>query len=294
MKRFLLVFLSLSSVAIGMGREATIAYMQRQQQQEHADQLGREIIDFMYASMSVMMRQLNFSFLPEQQLKAIKSLMAQGANLNIVSRRTTPLILAVTINEVPLVKLFLDNGADVNIKNSEGTNALIEWAQSSISRLEIARILIEHGIDINAQDNKGKTALMYAAERGDVDKVTLLLDGIPTAKRSQISQLPQAERNKTYFKLLPPDLIKVVDQYVKIKADPNILSKERKNAFDYANAGFENFNKESTSQDPQKTARQADKFLNYVKIGQLLAPITIAKEQLPQQPSRRWWQLWKR
>ncbi len=293
MKRLVLVFLLFSLVSIGMGREATIAYMQRQQQQEHADQLGREIIDHMYASMSVMMRQMNFSFLPEQQLKAIKSLVAQGANLNIVSRRTTPLILAVTINEVPLVKLFLENGANVNIKNSEGTNALIEWAQSSISRLEIARILIEHGIDINAQDNKGKTALMYAAEHGYVDKVTLLLDGLATAKRPQISQLAESERNKTYFKLLPPDLIKVIDQYVKIKADPNILSKEGKNAFDYANAGFEKFKNEPTSQDPQKTARQANIFLNYVKIGQLLAPITIAKEQLPQQ-SRRWWQLWKR
>ena len=291
MKRFLLIFLFFSSIVVGMDREAAIALVQKQAQQKHADELGRQIIDLMYASMSVMMRQMNFSFLPEQQLKAIKSLVAQGANLNIVSRRTTPLILAVTINEVPLVKLFLENGADVNIKNSEGTNALIEWAESSIARLDIARILIEHGIDINAQDNKGKTALMYAAEHGYVDKVKLLLDGLATAKRPQILQLAATERNKTYFKLLPPDLIRVVDQYVKLKADPNIISKEGKTAFDYANDGFEKFKKEPTSQDPQKTARQADKFLNYVEVGRILLPITVAK-QLPQQ--RRWWQLWRR
>ncbi|OQE13833.1 hypothetical protein PENFLA_c043G02908 [Penicillium flavigenum] len=63
-----------------------------------------------------------------------------------------------------IVKLLLDNGADVNAQGGEYGNAL--QAASSIGHEEIAKLLLDNGADVNAQGGYGGNALKVAVVEG--------------------------------------------------------------------------------------------------------------------------------
>lgn len=54
-----------------------------------------------------------------------------------------------------LAKLLVENGANVNVKNSMGGTALIYAA--TFNKLEIAQLLLENGADKSVKDNRGGT-----------------------------------------------------------------------------------------------------------------------------------------
>ena len=70
------------------------------------------------------------------------------------------------------VRLFIENGMDVNARYGDGDTALLraawrgEWA--------VVRLLVEHGADVNAQNNNGDTALSFAKLSGSQEIVDLL------------------------------------------------------------------------------------------------------------------------
>jgi ankyrin repeat protein len=67
--------------------------------------------------------------------------LSKGANPNarsVIGR--TPLFSAVVDSQVNMVRLLVDNGADVNARDDRGT-AVLRLAHNR----EIRRILIEHG-----------------------------------------------------------------------------------------------------------------------------------------------------
>jgi ankyrin repeat protein len=84
------------------------------------------------------------------------------------------LIRASEKNDIALVRRLLDMGADVNVKDDYGWNALM--MASTYEDLDIARMLIDRGIDVNAKNNNGYNALMYASSNGHENIVRLLLD----------------------------------------------------------------------------------------------------------------------
>src|SRR5262249_47009391 len=57
------------------------------------------------------------------------------------------------------VKILLDNGADLEAKNSEGSSALHRAAEHSSA---LVKILIERGAKVNAQNNEGDSPMMCA------------------------------------------------------------------------------------------------------------------------------------
>jgi ankyrin repeat protein len=60
-----------------------------------------------------------------------------------------------------VVKLLLENGAQINARDEEGRTPLIEAA--SYSRFATVKVLLERGADLEASDNHGNTALLAAA-----------------------------------------------------------------------------------------------------------------------------------
>ena len=62
--------------------------------------------------------------------------------------------------------------ADVNVKNNNGTTALI-WAASN-GHAKVVSALIAAGADVNVKNNNGTTALMWAAYNGHAKVVSLL------------------------------------------------------------------------------------------------------------------------
>lgn len=78
--------------------------------------------------------------------------------------------------------LIQEMGADVNICDNEGRNALIhalkdyQRGKSESDVFEIGRFLLDHGIDVNCKDEAGRTALILAVQRKNTSLVKALLD----------------------------------------------------------------------------------------------------------------------
>jgi ankyrin repeat protein len=83
-----------------------------------------------------------------------------------------PLTAAATSQRTDLVKLLLENGADVNARDDEGYTALMEPAECGDQ--EVVEVLLAAGIDVNARNVEGFTALQYAKEQGHTKIVDLL------------------------------------------------------------------------------------------------------------------------
>ena len=71
------------------------------------------------------------------------------------------MIDAAKMNKPALLKCLLQNGADVDAKDSEGISALIYAA--AYGNLEIIKYLIIKGADINVANSDGQTVLIFAS-----------------------------------------------------------------------------------------------------------------------------------
>jgi len=87
----------------------------------------------------------------------------------------TSLMSAVISGDIDGVKFFAKSGAElVNQKNIGGATPLLLACREG--NLEIVKILIDNGANINATDNEGWTPLMRAALAGKKDVVDLLME----------------------------------------------------------------------------------------------------------------------
>jgi ankyrin repeat protein len=112
-----------------------------------------------------------------------------GTTLNL-GEGTTPLIRAARTNDVAVMKLLLEAGADPFLTLPDRTNALMTAAGLGYGGLrgegirivtptpegavEAVRLLLDQGMDVDAFNNAGNTALHGAVNRGD-PVVTLLV-----------------------------------------------------------------------------------------------------------------------
>ncbi|MBP7283433.1 MAG: ankyrin repeat domain-containing protein [Leptospiraceae bacterium] len=110
-------------------------------------------------------------------IEKVQIFLKTKVNVNATdSREMTPLLIAAGDNNLEMVKLLVEAGADVNRKHKEtGKNALIQAASNG--HLDILRYLLARpGVLVNAKDKEGKTALIHAVFNARKDAVNLLLD----------------------------------------------------------------------------------------------------------------------
>ena len=69
---------------------------------------------------------------------------------------------AVKSGDIQAVKVQVENGVDVNARDSEFQVTALSWAALQ-GHTEIAALLIERGADVNAKNQDGATALHSAA-----------------------------------------------------------------------------------------------------------------------------------
>ncbi|MCK9544929.1 MAG: ankyrin repeat domain-containing protein [Novosphingobium sp.] len=81
---------------------------------------------------------------------------------------------AIENNNIHIVKLLIDNGANINKKGYDNKEFIIHATE--LGHKEIVELLIKLNVDINAKDHLGDTALMIAARYNNTDIVKLLLD----------------------------------------------------------------------------------------------------------------------
>jgi ankyrin repeat protein len=86
---------------------------------------------------------------------------------------STPLMYAALYGSDESIRVLLDQGANPNTANNEGTTALM-WAVDSAEK---TRLLLDAGAAVDAHTESGRTALLIAAGRlGSSGVVKLLLD----------------------------------------------------------------------------------------------------------------------
>ncbi|OQB68781.1 MAG: Phosphocholine transferase AnkX [Spirochaetes bacterium ADurb.Bin133] len=108
----------------------------------------------------------------------VKLLLDNGADLNIYDKgKDGPLHCAAMYNQPEAVKLLVQNGADVNVKGNYGRTPLI-YSASSARLPEMVKFLIDSGADVNATNDSGENALfeLITREESNAEIAKILLD----------------------------------------------------------------------------------------------------------------------
>ncbi len=107
-------------------------------------------------------------------LDVMRLLVDQGADVNARNRRSsTPLFWA--IHDLDKVRLLLSRGATINARQVEGRTPVYQASVLAGGR-NILRLLLDSGADPNLGTMVGLTPLMAASVRGDVEAMRLLID----------------------------------------------------------------------------------------------------------------------
>jgi ankyrin repeat protein len=109
----------------------------------------------------------------------VRILLANGANPNVRLKKpiigrhnnllgdtslgdgTTPLMRAAKGNDLPVMRLLLEGGADPTLTLKDRTTTAMVAGS-----LEAIKLLVEHGVDVNAFNTNGQTIVHSAAARG--------------------------------------------------------------------------------------------------------------------------------
>jgi hypothetical protein len=106
------------------------------------------------------------------KLKVVEVLVCYGADVNSVSDTgSSPVRSACFMTHLDIVKLLVENGADIQRPNYNGGTCLINSVQS----VELCEFLLKNGAFVNAQDVQSKTALHYAIQEHRFETTKLLL-----------------------------------------------------------------------------------------------------------------------
>jgi ankyrin repeat protein len=98
----------------------------------------------------------------KRSIEVIESLLNDGASSNAINgNQMTPLLYAIIQNNIPLIMILLNYGADPNFAGDGLITPPLILA-TRYSHFAITKLLIHRDVNINITDNSGKTALIYA------------------------------------------------------------------------------------------------------------------------------------
>ena len=76
--------------------------------------------------------------------------------------------------DLALVRELLDNGVDVNTRDSHNSTAL-EYA-AEFGQVEMVKLLLERSAEVNTCNNDGETPLYSAGDNGQIEIEKMLRD----------------------------------------------------------------------------------------------------------------------
>ncbi len=103
----------------------------------------------------------------------VAQLLNHGANPNYCNNPDTPLSLAIINNWQEITCYLLQAGANPNARLADGKTILMKLCDQN--NVDMIRCFLRFGADVNLEDRGGGTALMWAAHRGHLEGVKLLL-----------------------------------------------------------------------------------------------------------------------
>ena len=168
--------------------------------------------------------------------KKIKSIIDKEVNIKSLietkdKENNTALILASKFGYIEVVKILIENGADINAKDNGGTTALMNAStEDDYINYEICKLLIENGANVNDKDLQGANALIYGSTflKWDLSIIKLLIDSgieINTQNKDGYTALMEATISGNY---------ETVKLLIENGADINIKNNDGKIALDFA------------------------------------------------------------
>ena len=123
----------------------------------------------------------------QEKFELADLLIEKNADVNVTGlyrtvKNQSPLYQAIIKGNFDLAKKLLEKKADPNITDSEGSFPLAEVVIRSDANPEFIKLMLENGADVNKQEKNGSTALLYVASNKGLNPKTrqeivkLLLD----------------------------------------------------------------------------------------------------------------------
>lgn len=111
----------------------------------------------------------------ENGIQIARMLVDKGADTNFgMPNGFTPLMGAAQLNDVEKAQMLLENGANVNLRQTMTDTAAISIAVA-LGHRDMVELLLEHRADISAGINKRTTLLSYSSTLARADIMELLL-----------------------------------------------------------------------------------------------------------------------
>ena len=111
-----------------------------------------------------------------EDLEVVKLFIQLGANVNAKNRYdSTPLQLAAKNGNIDVAKCLIEHGAKLDMKNKIYGRAAIHYAVI-YGKIEVAKCLIEHGAKVDMKNEDGEAPLHLATENGDIEVVKCLIE----------------------------------------------------------------------------------------------------------------------
>ncbi|KAF4525400.1 hypothetical protein B566_EDAN014169 [Ephemera danica] len=162
--------------------------------------------------------------------EVVKLLLNTGADPNLLDNRGNSALLYAARNEsetvIPIIHTLIRHGANLHVKDSFGQSPLMESIFTQ--NIEIVKIFIQAGSDLNLKDKSGCPVLLYAIRSNNpvfAVKVTLelLLAGcdVNVQDSEGNTALIEACRN-----LYPNSELEMVQNLMLFDADPNVSNKD--------------------------------------------------------------------
>lgn len=108
----------------------------------------------------------------------VNLLIQNGANVdNKNTHGHKPLFCAVVMDDpdIAIIQLLVKSGANVNVKDKDGVAPLLLWAISSNKSVNIIQFLVESGANVDAKNAVGNTPLFYAIKIKNPDIIEFLV-----------------------------------------------------------------------------------------------------------------------
>ena len=112
----------------------------------------------------------------EKRLKLKNFLISVGIPKEIIEEqeKNYQLLQAINANDRELIKMLVENGADINGQTNYGTTPLMYATYTN--NPDLISLLVELGANINAQNNYSETALHYSLIQGKIQNVERLAE----------------------------------------------------------------------------------------------------------------------
>lgn len=162
-------------------------------------------------------------------LELVKLLIEKGADVNATTttgdlQGATPLHIACEFGQTEIVKLLLENKANVNCRLYNGQPPLINACKSGV--YEIVEALLKHGADAKLTSAGNTSALHVAVMTGSLEIVKLLLE------TSDIN-LQNEEGNTALHIAYGVQNHEIISELIKHNADTELKNKKGEKPIDY-------------------------------------------------------------